>query len=45
MERAYKAGPKLLSSLGAKVVAIGIDPNGLNINNKVWFYFSLEKFK
>ena len=28
----YKAGPELLRSLGAKVVAIGIKPNGLNIN-------------
>jgi len=30
----YKAGSKLLSSLGAKVICIGIKPNGLNINNK-----------
>ena len=30
----YKAGPKLLSSLGAKVISIGIKPNGLNINDK-----------
>ena len=28
----YKAGPELLRSLGAKVIAIGIKPNGLNIN-------------
>jgi phosphoglucosamine mutase len=28
----YKAGPKLLKSLGAKVFAIGVNPNGLNIN-------------
>ena len=28
----YKSGPKLLNSLGAKVFAIGIKPNGLNIN-------------
>jgi phosphoglucosamine mutase len=28
----YKAGPELLKSLGAKVIAIGIKPNGLNIN-------------
>jgi len=28
----YKAGPKLLKSLGAKVFSIGINPNGLNIN-------------
>ena len=30
----YKAGPELLKSLGAKVIAIGIKPNGLNINKK-----------
>ncbi len=30
----YKSGPKLLKSLGAKVVSIGINPNGLNINEK-----------
>ena len=29
----YKAGPELLKSLGAKVISIGINPNGLNINN------------
>jgi len=28
----YKAGPELLKSLGAKVFAVGIKPNGLNIN-------------
>jgi phosphoglucosamine mutase len=28
----YKAGPKLLKSLGAKVFSIGVKPNGLNIN-------------
>ena len=28
----YKAAPKLLKELGAKVVSIGIKPNGLNIN-------------
>ena len=28
----YKAGPKLLKSLGAKVICIGTSPNGLNIN-------------
>jgi len=28
----YKAGPELLKSLGAKVIAIGVTPNGLNIN-------------
>ena len=30
----YKAGPKLLSSLGAKVISIGVNPNGININDK-----------
>ena len=30
----YKAGPSLLSSLGAKVISIGVNPNGLNINKK-----------
>ncbi|MDC0215577.1 phosphoglucosamine mutase [Candidatus Pelagibacter sp.] len=31
---AYKAGPKLLKMLGAKVISIGSNPNGLNINHK-----------
>jgi len=31
---AYKSGPKLFKSLGAKVFEIGISPNGLNINDK-----------
>ncbi len=31
---AYKAGPKLLKSLGAKVYEIGTSPNGFNINHK-----------
>ncbi len=30
----YKAAPKLLKELGAKVFSIGIKPNGLNINQK-----------
>jgi len=30
----YKSGPRLLKSLGAKVVSIGVNPNGLNINEK-----------
>ena len=30
----YKAGAKLLTSLGAKVISIGVKPNGLNINEK-----------
>ena len=29
----YKAGPKLLKSLGAKVYSIGTSPNGYNINS------------
>ena len=28
----YKAAPKLLKELGAKVISIGTKPNGLNIN-------------
>ncbi len=30
----YKAAPKLLRELGAKVISIGVQPNGLNINKK-----------
>tara|TARA_B100000963_G_C22616605_1_gene667668 strand:+ start:709 stop:2043 length:1335 start_codon:yes stop_codon:yes gene_type:complete len=30
----YKAAPKLLKSLGANVKSIGINPNGLNINDR-----------
>ena len=30
----YKAGAKLLTSLGARVISIGVSPNGLNINEK-----------
>ena len=30
----YKAAPKLLEKLGAKVFSIGVKPDGLNINNK-----------
>ena len=30
----YIAAPKLLKSLGAKVVSIGVNPNGFNINDK-----------
>ena len=30
----YKAAPKLLKDLGAKVFSIGVQPNGLNINKK-----------
>ena len=30
----YIAAPKLLKSLGAKVISIGVKPNGFNINDK-----------
>ena len=30
----YKSAPKILNDLGAKVFAIGVKPNGLNINYK-----------
>ena len=30
----YKAGPELLKSLGADVISIGVNPNGMNINHK-----------
>ncbi len=30
----YKAAPKLFKDLGAKVISIGVKPNGLNINEK-----------
>ena len=30
----YKAAPKLLKKLGAKVIPIGVRPNGFNINDK-----------
>jgi len=30
----YIAAPKLLKSLGAKVIALGVKPNGFNINDK-----------
>ena len=30
----YKAAPKLLKDLGAKVISLGVKPNGLNINYK-----------
>ena len=29
----YKAAPKLFKELGAKVITIGVNPNGININN------------
>ena len=30
----YKSAPKLLSDLGAKVISVGVKPNGININKK-----------
>jgi len=30
----YKAAPKLLKNLGAKVITLGVKPNGFNINEK-----------
>ncbi len=30
----YKAAPKLFTELGAKVISLGINPNGLNINKE-----------
>ena len=30
----YKAAPRLLKNLGAKVISLGVSPNGLNINEK-----------
>ena len=30
----YKSAPKLLKELGAKVISIGVNPNGFNINDK-----------
>jgi len=30
----YKAAPKLLKDLGARIISIGVRPNGLNINEK-----------
>ena len=30
----YKSAPKILSILGAKVISLGVNPNGLNINKK-----------
>ncbi len=30
----YKVGPEVLEELGAEVVSIGVDPNGININDQ-----------
>ena len=48
---AYKAAPKLLRDLGAKVFSIGVNPNGLNINKNCGSTFpskiklAVKKFK
>jgi len=31
---AYKVGPELLNELGAEVTAVGVDPDGMNINRE-----------
>ncbi len=47
----YKSAPKLLEELGAKVISIGVKPNGLNINDKCGSTYpskirsSVKKFK
>ncbi len=47
----YKSAPKILSGLGAKVLSLGVKPNGLNINHKCGSTFpvvlkrSVRKFK
>ncbi len=47
----YKAGPSLLKSLGAKVISIGVKPNGVNINKNCGstfpnnIKFAVKKYK
>ena len=47
----YKAAPKLLRDLGAKIISMGIKPNGLNINKKCGstypskLRFAVKKYK
>ena len=38
----YKAAPKLLKDLGAKVISLGVKPNGLNINYKCGSTYPLK---
>ncbi len=38
----YKAAPKLLKELGAKVISIGVKPDGFNINEKCGSTFPLK---
>ena len=32
----YHIAPNVFRELGAEVIEIGTDPNGLNINEKMW---------
>ena len=47
----YRAGPELLKTLGAKVIPIGVSPNGININYKCGsmypnkIRFAVKKYK
>ncbi len=47
----YKAAPKLLKDLGAKVITLGVSPDGLNINKKCGstypskIKFAVKKYK
>ena len=47
----YKSAPKLLKDLGAKVISIGVNPNGFNINEKCGsmypskIRYAVKKFK
>ena len=47
----YKAAPKLLRDLGAKIISMGVNPNGLNINKKCGstfpskLKFAVKKYK
>ncbi len=47
----YKSAPKLLKDLGAKVISIGVKPNGFNINEKCGsmypskIRYAVKKFK
>jgi phosphoglucosamine mutase len=38
----YKAAPKLLKELGARVISIGVKPNGFNINEKCGSTYPLK---
>ena len=42
MQNGYKAAPKLLRDLGAKVITIGVKPDGLNINRKCGSMYPLK---